>query len=176
MMKKALFTLLVILAIASIGHALVLPQATPCLFIDLYDFEKEGSIYFRKNVDREKREEIKSLITRSGVRVATFWGAKTSNPKFIYCNTDQDYLNFGSPFLTPAAAVMHLGSYVIIGKKGVDLDIISHELAHTELFERIGPMNRALDIPVWFDEGLAMQVDHRSYYSIDTLKVLSGNF
>lgn len=71
---------------------------------------------------------------------------------------------------------MHIGSYVVISREGVDLDIISHELSHTELFERIGIFNRATKIPVWFDEGLAMQVDHRPYYSVDTLRVLSNNF
>ena len=78
--------------------------------------------------------------------------------------------------MTPAAAIMHIGSYVVISKEGVDLDIISHELSHTELFERVGIFNRATKIPAWFDEGLAMQVDHRSYYSIDTLRELTNNF
>ncbi|WP_421763801.1 hypothetical protein [Ekhidna sp.] len=175
-MKKVLITFVIILGITSIGHALVLPQATRCLFIDLYAFEKEDDIYFRSHVNANERAELKSLIDEAEKRVAAFWDKKLASPKFIYCDTDEDYLRFGAPFLTPAAAVMHIGSYVVISSDGMDLDIISHELSHTELFERIGLINRSLKIPVWFDEGLAMQVDHRSYYSWDTLKALSNNY
>lgn len=175
-MKRILLILLVILGITSIGHALVLPQATKCLLVDFYDFDVEENIYFRQNIPFEKREEIKSIVKAAEKRVAAFWGEKTVTPKFIYCGIDEDYKKFGSPFSSPAAAVMHIGAYVVISKEGVDLDIISHELSHTEFFERVGLINRSLKIPVWFDEGLAMQVDHRSYYSIDTLKSISDNF
>lgn len=175
-MKKFGITFIIILGITSIGHALVLPQATRCLFIDLYAFENEDGIYFREHVSQEKREELKSIISKAESRISDFWGGKYSTPKFIYCDSDEDYLKFGVPFLTPAAAVMHIGSYVVVSKEGCNLDIISHELSHTELFERIGLVNRSMEIPVWFDEGLAMQVDHRSYYSIDTLQALSNYF
>lgn len=175
-MKKALITSLVILGITSIGHALALPQATRCMIIDFYDFDKEAQVYFRENIPNEKREEIHALIAKAEDRVSSFWGEQKSDPKFIYCETDEEYTKFGAPFVTPAAAIMHIGSYVVIHKQGVNLDVISHELSHVELFERIGIINRSFKIPVWFDEGLAMQVDHRAYYSIDTLKALSNNF
>lgn len=175
-MKKVIITLVTILGISSISHALVMPQATRCMLIDLYDFEKEGQVYFRPHIEEEKREEIHQLITQAEHRVNEFWRGRRGTPKYIYTESNEEYIKFGAPFPTPAAAVMHFGSYVVINHNGVDLDIISHELSHVELFARIGLINRSLDIPVWFDEGLAMQVDHRSYYSIDTLQILSNNF
>ena len=158
------------------GHSFALPQATKCLFVDFYPFEKEGKIYFPKGLSYEQKAELKNLIILAENRVAKFWGEKKTDPKFIFCNTQELYQKFGSHYPSPAAAIMHIGSYVVISNDGVDLDIISHELSHTELFERIGAWNRTFKIPVWFDEGLAMQVDHRSYYSLDTLKVLSNGF
>lgn len=175
-MKKITIALIIVFAASAIGHAFALPQASRCFFIDLYSFERDGDIYFRSSVPNKKKEELKLLVSLAEERVALFWGEKLSTPKFIYCENEEDYLKFGGPFLTPAAAVMHIGSYVVISKDGVDLDIISHELSHTELFERIGLVNRSMKIPVWFDEGLAMQVDHRPYYSLDSLKELSNNF
>ncbi|NQZ76133.1 MAG: hypothetical protein HRT61_08490 [Ekhidna sp.] len=175
-MKKTLITLVIILGISSVGHAIALPQATRCLFIDFYDFEKQENLYYRDHVSAETVAELSGLIKLAEERVGKFWGEKTTQPKFIYCDKEEDYRKFGSPFPTPAAALMHIGSYILISKDGVDLDIISHELSHTELFARVGPITRKFKIPVWFDEGLAMQVDHRSYYSIDTLKALSNNF
>lgn len=175
-MKKIFIILITILGISSIGHALVMPQVTRCMLIDLYDFEKEGQVYFRPHINEQKRNEIHQLIKQAELRVDKFWKARKATPKFIYTELDDEYVKFGAPFPTPAAAIMHFGSYVVINHNGVDLDIISHELSHLELYARIGLINRFLEIPVWFDEGLAMQVDHRSYYSIDALQRLSNNF
>ena len=175
-MKKIVIILITILGISSIGHALVMPQATRCMFIDFYDFEKEGQVYFRPHTVEQKRKEIHQLIKQAESRVDHFWKGRKATPKFIFVDSDEEYFKFGAPFPTPAAAVMHFESYVVINHNGVDLDIISHELSHVELHARIGLINRSFEIPVWFDEGLAMQVDHRSYYSIDTLQKLSNNF
>lgn len=161
---------------AGVAHAFVFPQQTRCILIDFYDFEQEGNLYYRSGLDKNSKIELQAIIKNAEKRVAEFWGKKTTNPKFIYCENDADYLKFGVPFMTPAAANMKLGSYVVISKDGVDLDIVAHELSHTELYERIGFFNREFKIPTWFDEGLAMQVDLRSYYSIEDLKSKSNNF
>lgn len=174
--KLILITCFFLLTTIVIAHAFVFPQQTRCILVDFYDFEKEDNLYFRKNSDPETIAELKNLIQQAEIRVADFWKNKTTNPKFIYCESDDDYLKFGVPFLTPACANMKLGSYVVISKNGIDLDILAHEISHTELFERIGFWNREFKIPTWFDEGLAMQVDYRNYYSIDTLQKQSDNF
>jgi len=175
-MKKLIFSFVVILLISAIGHAFVLPQATNCLFLDFHELDKEGRVYFEEGFSNQEKSEIKGLVSQAEERVAGFWGEKHTNPKFVFCKSRKVYHKFGSPYATPASAVMHFGAYVVVYIDGINLDVISHELAHTELFERIGLINRSLKIPVWFDEGLAMQVDYRSYYSLDTLKVLSDGF
>ena len=53
-MKKISIALFIILAITSIGHALALPQASRCLFIDLYGFEKEEGVYFSAKVPQQQ--------------------------------------------------------------------------------------------------------------------------
>lgn len=168
--------LLILAGVIGVSHALVFPQDTRCILIDFYDFENDENLYYRSATSPEIKAQLKVLISKAGYRVDTFWGEKTTNPTYIYCDNDADYLKFGVPFMTPASAKMKLDSYVVISKDGVDLDIIAHEISHTELYERIGFLNRSFKIPTWFDEGLAMQVDYRSYYSLDTLKVKSDNF
>lgn len=174
--KKIFVFMLILLTTVGLAHAMVFPQQTRCILIDFHSFEKEGNLYFRSDINDATKTALKIIIEQAEKRVADFWGQKTSNPTFIYCETAEDYKKFGVPFMTPAAAHMKLGSYVVISKDGIDLDIISHEISHTELYERIGFYNREFKIPTWFDEGLAMQVDHRSYYSIDSLKVKSDGF
>ena len=105
------------------------------------------------------------------------FGGKELVNQFLFTATkSEDYRSFGSPFETPACAHLGINSFIVINKNGLDVDIISHELSYAELYARIGYMKRELEIPVWFDEGLAMQVDHRDSYSTDTLKLLSNNF
>jgi len=175
--RKIIFVLMLILVTTvGLAHAMIFPQQTRCILLDFYDFERVGSLYIRSGVDEVTRSELSKIIKQAEERVGVFWGEKKSNPKYIYCETEEDYKKFGVPFMTPAAAHMKLGSYVVISKNGIDLDIIAHEISHTELYERIGFYNREFKIPTWFDEGLAMQVDDRNYYSIDSLKVKSNNF
>lgn len=168
-----LFGLVLFLGIA---HSIVLPQKTKCHLIKFYDFEKSGYIYYRKDVPKEIVKQLIETINQAEVRVRDFWGRKKSQPIFIYCNDKEDYRRFGSTYNTPACANMELVSYVVINKNGLNLDIISHELNHTELYARVGHIKRELEIPVWFDEGLAMQVDFRDSYSTDSLKKMSNNF
>jgi len=158
------------------AHALVFPQETRCILIDFYDFEKDGNLYFRADVDAATIADLQQKISKANARVEKFWKGKIVAPKYIYCQNNEDYKKFGVPFMTPACAHMKLGSYVVISNKGNDVHILAHEISHTVLFNKIGFFNRVLKIPVWFDEGLAMQVDWREYYSIDSLKEQSENF
>lgn len=176
LIKVSSIIILILITTVGVAHAFVFPQQSRCILIDFYDFEKEGNLYFRADLEEAQKQALLATIQQAEARVASFWGEKTAQPKYIYCERAADYQKFGLPFPTPAVAHMKLGSYVVISKDGLDLDIIAHEISHTELYARIGFFKREFEIPTWFDEGLAMQVDHRTYYSIDSLKSKSDNF
>ncbi|MBD1398927.1 hypothetical protein H9Q13_17285 [Pontibacter sp. JH31] len=62
------------------------------------------------------------------------------------------------------------GRHVVVTETGLNTDIISHELAHVALFDRIPNFKwymMTYRVPVWFDEGIAMQVDYREIYSTE---------
>jgi hypothetical protein len=59
---------------------------------------------------------------------------------------------------------------IVVGPKGRNVDVVAHELMHAELFERVGYWHRFTEIPAWFDEGVAMQVDFRPRYSVPEQK------
>jgi len=169
-------TFLILIPISAFAHFIFFPQQTRSILIEYSDFKKEGRLYFNSNTPQSKVDTVKSIIKFASDRVPTFWGRKICNPRFIYCETDKDFKRFGSPYPVPALTHVKLGSYVVISKQGVNLDIISHEISHAELYERIGFYNWSFKIPRWFDEGLAMQNDHRSYFSEDTFKLKSNNY
>lgn len=174
--KKTLLAFSFLVLIISTAHAFVFPQETRCILIDFYDFENDGNLYFRADVDAATIATLRQQISEANKRVDNFWNEKIVAPKYIYCQNDEDYKKFGVPIMTPACAHMKLGSYVVISNKGNDVNILAHEISHTVFFNKIGFFNRLRKIPVWFDEGLAMQVDLRDYYSIDSLKKKSNNF
>jgi hypothetical protein len=167
---------LITIPIAAFAHFIIFPQESRCILIDYTGFKRDGTLYFKPNTPQNKIDTLKSLINTASFRVKEFWGQKKCNPKFIYCDNLKDFKKYGSPYLVPAVTHLKLGSYIVISNEGVNLDIIAHEMTHTEFYERIGFYNWSFKIPKWFDEGLAMQNDYRDYYSEDTLKVRSGNY
>ncbi|HEX8516834.1 MAG TPA: hypothetical protein VF868_11585 [Bacteroidia bacterium] len=166
---------LFLLAAAAI-HFILFPYESRCMLIDLSGLKKEGRLYFSEGTPQSTKDSLRSLIEKASIRVSNFWGEKRADPKFIYCDNEEDFKIYGSKEVLPAVTMSKLGHYIVISREGLDLDIISHELSHTELYERVGFSNKTFNLPLWFDEGLAMQNDFRDYYSEDTLKALSANF
>ena len=167
---------LVVIPFSGFAHFIFFPQQTRCILIDYSEFSKEGSLYFNSNTPQNKLDTIKSIIQLASNRVASFWGQKTCHPTFIYCENSRDFKKFGSPYPFPAMTHMKFCSYIVISDQGVDADILAHEISHAEFYQRLGFYTWSFKIPRWFDEGLAMQNDNRSYYSEDTLKARSNNF
>ena len=175
-LKRSLLVLLIFVPVSAMAHFFLFPQQTRSILIGFSDFKKEGRLYFNSNTPNSKIDSVRSLIQLASRRVTTFWGQKTCDPAFIYCDTESDFNKYGNPFPVPAVTHIKLGAHIVISKEGIDLDIIAHEMSHAELYERIGFYNWTFKIPTWFDEGLAMQNDHRDYYSEDTLKAKSDNY
>jgi len=167
---------LIVIPIAAFAHFIIFPQQTRSILIDHSNFKKEGRIYFNPSTAQSKIDTLQSLIQRASIRVAAFWGQKTCNPKFIYCDKEEDFKKYGSSQPVPALTHLKLGSYIVLSNTGLDINIIAHEMSHAEFYERIGFYNWSFKIPRWFDEGLAMQNDYRNYYSEDTLKERSDDY
>lgn len=95
-------------------------------------------------------------------RVEILFGAKLASP-WVICLDGSHYgldVSHGSTRFT-----VMFPAIVIIGPEGRNPEVVAHEMAHAEISARTGPLLRTYKIPTWFDEGLAMQVDHRVDYS-----------
>lgn len=165
-----------LISVAVFVQFIIFPQETKSILIDYSNFKKEGSIYFNASTPHNKIDSLKSLIYQASIRMNNFWGQKISNPKFIYCNNEDDFKKYGVNSTAPAVTYLKLGSVIVLSANAIDLDIVAHEFSHAELYERIGFYKFNFKIPSWFKHGLAMQNDYRGYYSDDTLKVKSNNF
>ena len=173
---RTCMAILILAPVTALAHFIIFPQQTRCILIDLSGFKKEGRLYFNSATPQHKTDSVKQLIEQATLRVKNFWGQKTANPKFIYCDDDADYKKYSNAPAAPAITQLKLGSYIVLSRDGIDLDIIAHEITHAELYARTGFYTWTFVIPPWFKHGLAMQNDYRAYYSEDTLKLRSDNF
>ena len=167
---------LLLLPLIAVGHYFAFPEETHCILVDYSDLSKEGNLYFRNNVSVATLDSVKSIINEARARDRNFLGGLTCQPKFIFCNNDMDYAQYGDPMGSPACTHTKLGSYIVLSRKGMNVAVIAHELMHAELYQQIGFFNKQFKIPVWYKEGLAMQVDDRPDFSEDSLRVYSNNF
>lgn len=178
--KKRLFRILVMIImlvpLASFAHFVIFPQETRTLLIGFSDFKKEGNLYFNPVSSRNSIDSVESLIESATKRVIRFWGDKKASPVFIYCEQDADFKKYSVNTGAPAVTYCKMGEHIVLGKEGIDLDIIAHEISHAELYARVGFYVWTFKLPDWFKHGLAMQNDYRIYYSLDTLKVRTNNF
>ncbi|MGP1684837.1 MAG: hypothetical protein ACTS8S_21140 [Giesbergeria sp.] len=159
-----------IVAIAS-AYVFVVPVANAvsasaaCLLVGAADLHElpDGSLTDSTSVAEQER--YAQLTRESRERIASTFGEPRARPILVYFNDPNGlkYLKsnaFGTThFIGPRACVM-------IGPKGQNIDVVSHELMHAEIHERVGYLGRFIKIPAWFDEGVAMQVDHRPQYDL----------
>ena len=152
------------------------PAETRCLFIALSKYQKDSDLYFAPGTPPDKIIEVKNLINIAKSRDSIFWGGRRGRPAFIYCNSAADYEKYAGRGAGPACSFMKFRGYIVISHEGLQTDIIAHELSHIELYSRIGFWKNSFSIPVWFQEGLAMQVDNRPDFSTDSLRKYSQGF
>ncbi len=112
-----------------------------------------------------EQARVLALLDAARVRIRDTFGAPRARPVILFFNDPQAFwplrLNtYGSTSFVGSRAC------VLIGPKGQDVDVVAHELMHAELFDRVGFWGRFTEVPVWFDEGVAMQVDLRQRYDV----------
>ncbi|MEL6593398.1 MAG: hypothetical protein AAFQ68_25085 [Bacteroidota bacterium] len=134
------------------------------------DFEEVSpGIYVSPHTPDAKIDSLLLLVSQARQRNALFWGENKAHPPIIYCHTAQEVKNYAAVptqrGVTAAFFFTPIFSYVQVGPPGLHSEVLAHELCHPELFVRTGWYHHEFNLPVWFFEGLAMQLDHREGYS-----------
>jgi len=132
----------------------------------LTDFEPIGRGRFvDPDWDGKTVGDFERMLAEAQGRVEGFFGSPLrSRPTVIAADSPQRIQRYmtnfhGSTHTTAVATI------VVLGPKGrASVDVIAHELAHAEHAARAGWLRYALS-PMWFIEGLGMQVDYRKNYA-----------
>jgi hypothetical protein len=152
------------LVIVVIIYLFTFPQVTRCYAINFSgSFTKHSNhLYISKGTTLSQTDTLSALLVSARKRLSGFWGNQHSEPTIIFCHTEEVYRKYGSSNGSPANYFgTPLGTYVVIGPQGLDIDVISHEMCHAELTHRVGWLTMARKIPQWFNEGIALMVDYR---------------
>ena len=158
-----------LLLVACVAHRLVFPEETRAILVRFSYFKRSGRLYYSDSTPASEVTRMHSLIEQASKRVATFWNGQQSNPRFIYCETQEEFARYSISPDAPACTYCKLGEHIVVNADGMDADIIAHEISHAEFYARVGFYIWSFKIPDWFKHGLAMQNDYRIYYSTDTL-------
>jgi hypothetical protein len=127
------------------------------------EFEADGGAYFAPSYVAEERRALSLILAAARQRVAAFYGPLRAQPKLILA--DSETLTRFTSNNTGITQYLPTGAVIVLGPKGLNIDVMAHELAHAELMARRGYRATVWCVPTWFDEGLATQFDARSYYT-----------
>lgn len=126
--------------------------------------EIRKNLFVEPDTSQKDRKMIVAMVSQAKKRVEDLFGERASNPIIIITKNPEFGKRFGMKNNTGVTQNTLAGSYVVIGTKGLLVDIIAHELVHAELTYRIGGFS-GISIPIWFQDGLADQVDLTPMFS-----------
>jgi len=154
-----------VLVIAPIAVALAQPQAAACATINYRGLDEVApGIFASSDVTVGQRLDFVRLHRAAKLRIADTFGATRASPVIVIGGTEALRSLFPGSSSYASTIYVPYRSCVIVGPKGHDVDILAHEELHAEIHHRVGHWHRLTQIPTWFDEGLAMQVDYRERY------------
>ena len=145
--------------------AYALPGPTACLTIAALDLQSASDNVLTNSVFSVDRQRFKQLTHDARSRISATYGIPESKPNIVFFTSDK---GLGPFTLNRYGSTNFIGrrACIFIGPNGQNVDVVAHELMHAELHHRVGAVKRFLEIPTWFDEGVAMQVDHRKEYDL----------
>jgi len=154
------------LGVGAFGLVWAAPQQAACALVSFSGLaQMDNGALVGSNRSADDRARLSDLTTQARNRIEHTYGTPRAQPVLAFFGPAE---RLGPFKMNPYGSTAFVGSRacVLVGGQGENLDVIAHELMHAELFERVGYWRRWVAVPTWFDEGVAMQVDHRSAYDL----------
>ncbi len=124
--------------------------------------EVAPNLYVDPLFSSDEQVSIATLASEAKERVESIYGQMVSTPNIIVSSTEKRSARFLPGPLPPGATYsLPWGQYIPIAPNGNDINVMAHELVHAEVYHRLGFIKSLRSLPVWFNEGVAMQVDYR---------------
>ncbi|MEV0389834.1 hypothetical protein [Nonomuraea sp. NPDC050643] len=155
-----IFAVLVALLVAAIaGVAWAYPSVAATTCPACYGLtELQDGVYTEDNLSDQQESQVKQIVEQARQLLESFYGSRTSSPILLICLTDSCYNRIGGG---KERGVAVLNRAVMLSPRGINAVIASHEMSHVELHTRL---TSDLEIPQWFDEGLAVVASNDPRY------------
>lgn len=114
-------------------------------------------VYMEPDLQDTIKEELLNYVQTSVAKISDVFGDRDSYPYVIYVES-QKFIRKYAENSTGQTYYYPWKNYIVIGPRGFNENVISHEFTHAELRDRLHNKNK---VPVWFDEGLAAMIDGR---------------
>ena len=158
-MRKLRAWVWIVAAVLLLGIVTRERQAFAAMTVGWSDFVRVDATYFAPSIPSAERQRLLLLLEEARQRVSQLYGPLRGRPQLIV----SDAASMGRFSDTPTAVTHYQlnGAFTAIGPRGQNVDVMAHELAHAELYARIGYRKLVWCVPTWLDEGLAVQFDLR---------------
>ncbi len=130
----------------------------------------DEQIFMANDIDSENLETLIRRVAAASQRIAEIYGTPESRPRILVTSNSRTAGKWGAN----NTASMHRTpwrSCIILGPDGQNIDVIAHEWLHAEIQHRVGFWRFLMEVPVWFDEGAALTVDHREPYLPENIEL-----
>ena len=163
---KILTVVFITFFIASFGY--FKKDAIACELIEVSHFnEVSPNLYVDQSIDSLKLVELSNAVQAAAKRVSDIYGTPTSNPRII-ATAETNYAKFG---FNPTG-MQNSGLFrecIFLGPKGLNIDVIAHELVHAEVRHRTNLFVELTQLPAWFIEGTGIKADYRKPFLLENI-------
>ncbi|SEA19958.1 hypothetical protein [Alkalimonas amylolytica] len=174
MLRKCLLALGVSVLLGMLSGTFLQRHALACELLPVLDYQQlRSSVYAEPGMSAEQAALLTGLLELAFDRIEALYGTPVSAPRFIITSNAESALAWGAN----ETASMHRlpwRSCIVIGPKGQNVDVVAHEWLHAEIQQRVGFMRLLKEIPVWFDEGAALTVDHRAPFLPENIELTAA--
>lgn len=145
-------------------------DAIACELIGMSHFnEVSPGLYVDHSIDNTRQVELSHSVDAAFKRVAGIYGTPSSNPRII-ATSETKFAKFGfNPTGMQSSGFSR--ECIFLGPKGLNTDVIAHELVHAEVRHRTNLFVELTQLPAWFIEGTGIKVDYRKPFLLENIDV-----
>ncbi|HEY3381507.1 MAG TPA: hypothetical protein VGK32_07050 [Vicinamibacterales bacterium] len=158
---------MVLLTFVACSLHLTLYSAGRFLLIPFTTLTTSGNrLYADPAIPADVRVTLERETVRARQRVKALFGDVRSRPLIVAVSSPRYARLFGGSLTgTGLTHLSVVGSWILLSPRGFNADVIAHEWTHAEMRARVRTVRYEAIIPLWFNEGVAMQNDWRPEYS-----------
>ncbi len=161
--------------LVAIGIVVAASRYTAILYSSLVSFsnlnEVEDNVFFDPAIGQADVSRLLYLLAQAEQRIEKNFAPLSSQPVVIFVKQSENIKKFGLDQYHVRARITPWGNYLLAVSDLKNNYALTHEYFHIETSIQLGYSRKKLCLPVWLDEGLAMQFDDRARYKLDKYPV-----